>query len=76
MRIKVSNELPNNGKGPVILMAQTSKKKFFEKVMPGSEFEIEDALGNKLLGEYSDILQVISYGEPKVKMINKADAVR
>lgn len=76
MRIKVSNELPNNGKGPVILMAQTATKKFFEKVMPGSEFEIEDALGNKLLGEYSDILQVISYGEPKVKMINKADAVR
>lgn len=76
MRIKVSKELPNNGKGPVILMAETKTQKFFQKVMPGSEFDIEDNIGNKLLGQYSDILQVISYGEPKVKMINKSEEIR
>lgn len=78
MKIRVKKTLPNNVRGPIILMAKHNGQVKTISVNPGSEFDIEDAVGNKLLGEYCEILEVISYGSsgnsaPKNRMVSEME---
>lgn len=69
MKIRVKKNLPNNVRGPIVLMAKSEGKAHIYSCVPGGELDVEDKIGNKLLGEYSDILEVISYGETPTRKV-------
>lgn len=73
MKIKVKKNISNTQRGPIVLIAIMPDKKFIKSVELGSEFDIEDSIGNKLLGAYSEILEVVSYGAPKTRMVESME---
>lgn len=69
MKIKVKKELPNNNKGPILLMVVNEKTKAKKVISasPGQEIELDDVDGHTLLGKHPEFLEVVSYGKAQVK---------